>query len=55
MWITDVTSIALRNEEMAACLRLFRMNSLKEGEIWHIDLLLGNNSRISKYTTAVTE
>jgi hypothetical protein len=28
-------------------------NSLKEGEMWHLDLLLGNDRKIRNYTTAV--
>jgi hypothetical protein len=32
----------------------FRMNSLKEGAMWHVDPLLGNDHKISNYTTAVT-
>jgi hypothetical protein len=35
--ITDVTSTALGKEEMAV------PNSLKEGAMWHVDPLLGND------------
>jgi hypothetical protein len=46
--ITDVTNTALRKKE-----RLFRMNSLKEGAVWHMYPLLGNYHKISSYTTFV--
>jgi hypothetical protein len=48
--ITDVMSTALGKEEMAV-----HLNSLKEGAVWHVDPLLGNDLEISSYTTAVTE
>jgi hypothetical protein len=35
--------------------RLFGTNSLKEGAMWHVDLLLGNAHEISHYTTAVAK
>jgi hypothetical protein len=38
--ITDVTSTALGKEERRYACRLFGMNSLKEGEMWHVDSLL---------------
>jgi hypothetical protein len=34
-------------------LRLLRMNSLKEGTMWHVDLFLGNDHETSNYTTTV--
>jgi hypothetical protein len=37
-----------------AC-RLIGTNSLKERAMWHAGPLLGNNRKISKYTTTVTE
>jgi hypothetical protein len=33
--------------------KLFETNSLKEGAMWHVDPLLGNDHEISDYTTAV--
>jgi hypothetical protein len=36
-----------------AC-RLFETNSLTEGAMRHVDLLLRNNHEISNYTTAIT-
>jgi hypothetical protein len=53
--ITDVTSTAIREEEMAVRCRLFGTNILKEGGILHVDLVLGNDREISKYTRAVAE
>jgi hypothetical protein len=44
--ITDITSTALRKEEIVA--------SLKEGALQHVDSL-GNDCEVTKYTTAVTE
>jgi hypothetical protein len=35
--------------------RLFGMNSLKEGAMWHVDPLLGIDFEMSKYATAVTK
>jgi hypothetical protein len=49
--ITDVTSATLEKERRYAC-TLFRANSLKEGAMWRIDHLLGNDSE-TKETTAV--
>jgi hypothetical protein len=46
MPITDITSTALRKEEMRV---------LKEGTMWHVDLLLGNDCAISNYTTVVAK
>jgi hypothetical protein len=37
-----------------AC-RLFGRNCFKEGAVWHIDPLLGNDHEISNYTLAVTK
>jgi hypothetical protein len=38
-----------------AC-RLFRTNSLlKEGAVWHVDTLLGNDHQIRNYTTAIAK
>jgi hypothetical protein len=31
------------------------MNKLKEGFMWHVDPLLGNDGERSSYTTVVTE
>jgi hypothetical protein len=50
--ITDVTSTAHGKEEWQYACRLFRRNSLKEGAIWNVDPLLGNDRKISDYTTA---
>jgi hypothetical protein len=33
--------------------RLFRTNSLKEGAVWHIDPLLGNNCKTNNETAAI--
>jgi hypothetical protein len=33
--------------------RLFGMNSLEEGAMWHVDPVLGNNREIRNYTTVV--
>jgi hypothetical protein len=41
--ITEVASTALEKEWQYAC-RLFGTNSLKEGAMWHVDPLLGNDS-----------
>jgi hypothetical protein len=38
----------------SAC-RLFVMNSLREGGMWHVDPLLGNDCEISNYTTAAAK
>jgi hypothetical protein len=35
-----------------AC-RLFGTNSLKEGAIWHVDSLLGNDREANNYTTTI--
>jgi hypothetical protein len=45
--ITDVTSKVLGKKEMAAC-RLFTTNSLREGVMWHIDPLLGNDRETTR-------
>jgi hypothetical protein len=45
--ITDVTSTALRKEEMAVC--------LKEGAVCHVDMLLGNDHETSNCTTAIAK
>jgi hypothetical protein len=45
-------SIAFRREEMVRC-RPFRKNSLKEGEVWHIDVLLSGDSINSDHVWAV--
>jgi hypothetical protein len=37
-----------------AC-KLFGMNSLKEGAMWHVDLLLGNDHEIGSYMTAAAK
>jgi hypothetical protein len=34
---------------------LFGMNSLKEGAMCHVDSLLGNDRKISNYTTAIAK
>jgi hypothetical protein len=50
-------SKALPSEEMKwryAC-RLFGMNSLKDGAMWHEDLLLGNENEISNCITAAAK
>jgi hypothetical protein len=51
--IADVTSIAPRNRKMAVLCKLFGTNSLKEGAMWHVDLLIGNDGEISNYIMAV--
>jgi hypothetical protein len=40
--ITDVTNTDLGKEEMAVAIA-FGANSLKEGAMWHLDPLLGND------------
>jgi hypothetical protein len=35
--------------------RLLGVISLKEGAMWHVDPLLGNNHEICNYTTAVAK
>jgi hypothetical protein len=52
--ITDITSTAHRKEEIVYACRLFGMNSFKEGAMWHVHPLLGNDRKISNYTMAVT-
>jgi hypothetical protein len=51
--ITDITSTALGKEEMVvyACSPLW-MNSHKEGSMWRVDPLLGNDHEIRNYTRA---
>jgi hypothetical protein len=53
--ITDVENTALGKEETAVRLWTIRDDSLKEGAMWHVDTLLGNNHEITKSKTAVTE
>jgi hypothetical protein len=48
----DVTSTALRREEMEVCLWAIQKNSLMEGAMWHVDPLLGNDHEISNHITA---
>jgi hypothetical protein len=42
------------NKWFYAC-RLLRLNSLKEGALYHVDSLLGNDRGISKYAWTITE
>jgi hypothetical protein len=46
--ITDITSTALERQEMEVC-----MNSLKKGQMLHVDPILGNDRKIRSYTTTV--
>jgi hypothetical protein len=39
--ITDVTSMAIKEEEMVGTCRLTRTNSLKQGAMWHVDTFAG--------------
>jgi hypothetical protein len=51
---TSQTQPSEKKKWLYAC-RPFRTNSHKEGAVWHLDPLLGNNCKISKSTAAITE
>lgn len=55
MPITDVTSTNLRKEEMAVSLQVIWANSLQEGAMSHMHLVLGNDNETSSFTIPVTE
>jgi hypothetical protein len=53
--ITDVTNTGLGKEEMAYACRLFRTNSFKDGAMWHVGPLLGNDGEVRNYRIAVAK
>jgi hypothetical protein len=51
--ITNVTSTALEKKLWRYACKLFGTNSLKEGAMWRVDMLLRNDCEICNYTKAV--
>jgi hypothetical protein len=43
--ITDITSTALEKKKCCYACRLFGMDILKEGAMWHVDLLIGSGCK----------